>query len=265
MATGIKGKFSVLQRLAFELRYKHGFNYLDRCGRTINTIQREFPEWVVRPADPNPQSAPMINFVNGCVFNFSTQSLGLTLEKPLGSEALSAEDVGTFGEQVEQLSAIVIDQLSLDSFLRMGCRAFYLFPFDTRQEADEWVLKLGAYQFSDELIKAFGGELSTASVAAVVQSDDRKFRIGFESVERSVQLDLGDAVLNVPAHLLPAAERQNQLRKQQRARKLREQNPPFAVMIDLDSFQEEPQLIEAGQFVRSSVQQGWDRLQSALS
>jgi len=82
----LAGKSSILQKIVFELRYRYGYTYLDKCGRVINLIQREIPEWVPQADQVNPQNAPLVSLTNACLFNFSSHSLSFSLEKPLGKE-----------------------------------------------------------------------------------------------------------------------------------------------------------------------------------
>ena len=34
----LKRKLGVLQKVAFELRYRHGYSYLDKCERTVDAL-----------------------------------------------------------------------------------------------------------------------------------------------------------------------------------------------------------------------------------
>lgn len=270
MAIALKGKFPITFRAAFELRYRFGFTYLDRCGRTINLIQREYPEWILATEQPTPQHALLLSTDNSCRFSFSSQRLDLAISKPIKQSSISDDDLGRFAEQVEQLASVVIDQLSLDDFSRIGCRIWFLFPFDERQASDDWLRSLGVFSVSPALEAAFGGTLESVSLALVIPASDRKFRIGFETVERTVAMDLGDAVLHVPPHQLPSGKRKGDdprrdaLIHRERINKTLEQNPPFAAMIDVDAAQEEPELVRAGDFVRSSFGQAFDRLKKAI-
>jgi len=57
----IKAKAAILHKIVFEVRYRYGYTYLDKCGKTINLIMRDAPEWIVRADQPNPQLAPMVS------------------------------------------------------------------------------------------------------------------------------------------------------------------------------------------------------------
>src|SRR5215471_10104339 len=105
----VRGKEAILQKIVFELRYWYGMTYLDRCGRTVNEIMREHPEWTLLSDHPNPQDAPLVSITNGCVFHFSGRKLDLALERELGKEPLEATDVEAFALQVGEVTSLVVD------------------------------------------------------------------------------------------------------------------------------------------------------------
>lgn len=98
----VRGKPPILHRVAFELRYLYGYTFLDRCGRTMNAIMREAPEWIPRD-QVSPQNSPLVSVANNCVFNFSTLKIDFGLEQPLESE-IQPKELSYFVEQVDLLS-----------------------------------------------------------------------------------------------------------------------------------------------------------------
>src|SRR5262245_52552735 len=95
----IRGKPLIIHKVVFELRYRFGYTYLDRCGRTINAIMRESPEWI--PVDQvSPQNTPLISLVNKCMFNFSSLKMDFTMERLLDSE-IEDHEMDHFKGQVD--------------------------------------------------------------------------------------------------------------------------------------------------------------------
>ena len=137
------------------------------------------------------------NLANSCVFHFNARKLDVSLERPLGDDPLGDAEVDEFSAQVDHLTAVVIDQLGLEEFSRIGFRAWWLFPCDSRDEAEQWLQGLGCYRISPSLENAFSGKVDAVNVAVVIAGVDRKFRIAFNGVERQAQLDIGRGVLNV--------------------------------------------------------------------
>jgi hypothetical protein len=249
----IKGKPSILQKLVFELRYRSGFTYLDKCGRTLNAIMRFQPEWV--PSNqPNPESTNLVSINSGCRFSFSYSSLIFSLEKPIGGDSLAQNEVRGFIEQVEFVSQIVIDQLGLDDFSRIGFRVWYLFNCRSKEEAEQWLQDLGFYSITEQTNEAFPGTLEATNFTAIIVGADRKFRIALNGVENQAQMDIGQEILNVRASSL-SKDQKKVLQQQEKVKHRMLVNPSYAAMIDVDAFQEEPLSVDPKDFITTSLTQ----------
>ena len=130
----------------------------------------------------SPQNSPLISVANNCVFNFSTLKMDFGLEQPVESEIEQA-DVNHFIEQIDLVSRIVIDQLGLKEFSRIGIRAWYLFRCQDKEESERWLKQLNLFSISDRLKEAFGGEVESAGMSAIIAGQDRKFRIALNGAE----------------------------------------------------------------------------------
>lgn len=259
----IKGKPSILQKVVFELKYQYGFTYLDKCGRTINAIMREQPEWTVRDS-PGPRASSLVSMRNGCSFNFSSFNYNFSLERPVGGDPLSDKDMADFIEQVDLISSIVNDHLGLKEFTRIGFRAWHLFGCESKEEAESWLSNLGLYVMQEPLISAFGGEKEVLGVTIVVSGSDRKYRIAFNAVERQAEIDLGEAILTVQASKLSGGQRKFLLDQEKVKRRMRA-NPKYPAMIDIDAFQEEPLSVEPRDFIKTSHEEITKRLMAAIA
>ena len=256
----IHGKPSNLYKLAFELRYRYGYSYLDRCGKTINAILHKFPEWVLKAEQAHPQSTALISIANQCWFNFSSLSMDFSIEQPATTE-LTRQEVEQFTSQVELLTAIVIDQLGLREFTRIGLRAWYLFPSPSKEDSEHWLQSLGIMTISESVTNAFEGQIEAVGISVVLAGTDRKYRIGLNGVEKSAMLDLGSQLMAPRTSTLPR-DRDRLPRGQSR----RLYSPPsFGVMLDIDSYQEDPVSIEPRNFVETSLSRGLARFQTAVS
>jgi hypothetical protein len=264
MAT-IGGKHPILFKAVFEVRYRLGYLFLDRCGRVMNTILEEHPEWVFA-SQPNPQGASFLSLRNSATFNFSSEHFVLALEKATGNEGLDEGDFDVFSEQAEALSGLVQEYLDLKEFSRIGLRIWYLFSCDSKAESEDWLRGLGYFSVPDRLYEAFSGQRDAAGASIVIATDDRRFRITLNSVERSAQIDLGDSVLNVPAHSL--SKDQDKILREQLKRKARRvrQDPGFAVMVDVDVFSDEKSdECDAKDFIETSRNGLLERLRKAAT
>jgi hypothetical protein len=255
----IRGKPSILYKLVFELRYRYGYTYLDRCGKTINAIMRESPEWVLKSEQASPQGAALVSIANQCSFNFSSLKLDFSIEQPATGE-LTRPEVEQFSSQVDLLTALVIDQLGLREFTRIGLRAWYLFPGPSKEESETWIRNLSIFNVSEQFINSFEGQIEAMGLSLVLAGTDRKYRIGLNGVEKSAMIDLGSELMALRTSTLP---RDRDRLPRGNSRRL--YSPPsFGVMLDIDSYQEDPISVEPRDFVETSLAQGLKRFDSAV-
>jgi hypothetical protein len=255
----IQGKLSLLYKLVFELRYRYGYTDLDRCGKTINAIMRESPEWVLKSEQVNPQGTALISIANQCSFNFSSLKLDFSIEQPATAE-LTRPEVEQFSSQVDLRTALVIDQLGLREFTRIGLRAWYLFPIPNKEESERWIQKLGILKISESMTNAFEGEIEAVGISLVMVGTDRKYRIGLNGVEKCAMIDLGSELMALRTSTLP--RNRDSLPKGQNPRLY--SPPSFGVMLDIDSYQEDPNPVEPRDFLETSLSQGLKRFESAV-
>jgi hypothetical protein len=247
----LKGKEPLLRQMIFELRYRQGYSYLDKCGKILNRITRELPEWILGN-QASPQGTALYSMRNRCRFNFSATRLDLGLDYTLADGPIPDEDAGTFIEYVAYLSQLVIDELTLTEFPRMGLRVLYYFPFDSKEESERWLAGLGVFSVAPELLKAFGAELDAAGLSTVLAGEDCRYRVAFNGVETSAQLDVGSELLTVRASFLKENQRKI-LMEQLRQKRHRQVNSSFAVVADVDAYLEEPPSPDPGDFSRRTI------------
>jgi hypothetical protein len=246
----IHGKEPLLRQLIYELRFLHGYSYLDRCGKILNRISREQPEWII--GDASPQVTPLYSSRNGCRFNFSSTRLDLNLDKTTADDGIGNSEVAEFVEQVDALSQIVIDELGLKEFLRQGCRAVYLFPCENKTDSNQWLRDLKVFSISPKIHEVFGQIDEAATVAIVVHGPDCRYRISFSGAEISAQVNIGTELLNVRASSLPTRQREHMISNLQ-AQRRKKINSGFAAAIDIDAYHEEPPSVDPPGFVKENA------------
>jgi hypothetical protein len=252
---GLSGRDRLSHKFVFELRYDYGFTYLDRCGRIVNYILKTWPEWMLANTSPNPQNAPLLSIQNNCRFNFSARKLDFSVEQTIGEPSLSEEDRDSFIVQVDELTRFLIRELDLSEFSRIGFRTWYLVPARDEADAEQWLKDQEFFTISKGFLSLFPeGKQKAASIAVIVEADDRHYRVALNSIERTISLELGDNVLNIPAHSLPKNQRDH-LIKQIKEKKRRQHNPQFAAMVDIDAYQEDPKIVEPASFLKSCLKQ----------
>jgi hypothetical protein len=206
----------------------------------------------------------LISLRTGCGFSFSSEGLAISLEKPGAGDPPSDKELQEFTDQADILSRIVIDQLGLKEFVRVGFRVWYLFACDTKEEAEKWIRNLGYYSIASDLNKAFDGAVEITNATVIIGATDRKFRIALNGVENQAQLDMGEEILNVRAANL-SKDQDKLLKEQMRVKRRLTVNPGFAAMIDVDAFQDSPISIDPRDFIQTSIAKIEQALQVKMS
>ncbi len=168
-----------------------------------------------------------------------------------------------FIDQIELISQIVIDQLGLQQFSRMGVRAWYLFRCENKEESERWAKQLGIFTISEKLITAFGEQAESAGFSVIIPGTDRKYRIEVNGVEKGAQLDRGSEIVNINPRALPKNQDKILREKLRQTGRLRAM-PTHAVLIDIDAFQEDPISVNPREFTRTSVDGFLKQLSAAM-
>ncbi len=261
----IAGKKGVLHKLVYEVRYRQGFIYLDRCGITANRIMSSNPEWILRGENVNPQSAPLVSILNGAKAEFNALKYNFSIEQQTGGrDPLKNKDVNAFSIQADSAARIIEEELELREFTRVGFRAWFMFGCDSEEDVKEWVMSLGAFTINPRVFKTFDGCLESESHVVLLRTSDRKLRIAVSNVERLEQMDLGGEILALRAQSLSQKQREMRL-KQEDVKQRILANPQYAAMIDVDVFVENPISTGATDYITQSFDLIREKLPFALS
>jgi len=241
----------ILHKLVFEVRYRFGFTYLDRCGRFINRVMKEMPEWVLA-SDVSPQGAPLVSLKNGTRFSFGSYKYDFSLEQQAGGDALAARDVNAFRDQVGFAGKLLQDEMALTEFTRVGFRVWYLFHANSKPHSEQIIRECGFFATSPSVAPAFGGDVEAQSHTVIIKSPDRSYRISINGVERQMQVDLGEAALSLKPRTLSSGQKEALLAKMKATKRVKA-NPEFAMMIDIDAFIDDPHDIDHRDFIERSM------------
>jgi|SRR5271157_3264 len=257
----IRGAQSRLRHIIFELRYRYGYTYLDRCGRVLNRLTRDHPEWVVGN-DVSPQNAPLYSVLNGCRFSFSAIKIDLALEKSADEDEIEERDILEFANQVDIVTSIVTDELGLESFTRIGFRSLFFFPFDTKEKADEWLYGLGFFGVSKSLVNTFGGTQHSVALSGVFSGPDARYRVALNTIETHAQFDGGSEIVSIKPSALPSDQRQHLLKLLKQRRRMR-LDAGYAAVIDIDSYLDDPPSIDPREFIARNAGSLIDKIRAS--
>jgi len=224
----------VVHRYVFELRYEFGQTYWDRAGRTCRDICSS-ESWDQGPVTGD--GCRLTQPEQNLVFNFGPKKLDLVQSQSVEIQALLPH--ATFATIAENLSATVIRRLEVESFPRIGFRAWHLYPTRDREESHQHIQRLS---LSDSLMRvATGlGKSFEVSHSVVIERPRHLLRVSVAPFEQ--QVELPQSVLRASrqeARSLPRNQRQAMMDKL-RAEKAIRSFPAFGIMLDIDAFVEDP-------------------------
>ncbi len=225
---------SIPQSIIFELRYNYGYEYLDHTGKVINEIISR-PGWNVS----NTQTAftSLLNIDEEIIFNFGPQKLDLVQRLSEKNKELSPID--NIARLCDDLSLIIIRKFNLQQFLRIGFRVHQLFKADNLEQAREYVKTLKI--FTTNLP---GETIEEVSHTIVISEKEWKSRIAIAPAEQRVEIDPATLkVAQMETHKLPKGQKEAFMQKM-KTKKIIEAFPPYAVLVDIDSYVEDPPIGE---------------------
>jgi hypothetical protein len=124
--TPLHGKEPLLRHMTCEVRYDGGYLYLDHCGRLLKKLIGDGAEWIVA-AQPTAQETTVFNLVAGTSLGFSFRAARLTLDRTTADEKIATEEMEAFIKQAGDVLEMIIDELEVTEFTRIGYRELYRF------------------------------------------------------------------------------------------------------------------------------------------
>lgn len=230
-----KKKPFYISQLVYEARYRYGYDYLDRCGATINEIMRMNPAWVERGASP--QGTELNNLEDGTKVGFTTNSMQFSLIKPAFRGPIDEKAKMIFLAHIKNITPIIMSEFRLDieSFTRIGSKIIYYIPFKTEKEASDWLLKTKWVEFNKSDL--FDGILYKPSYRFQWKGDIISHSLIIDIKERNVQLDYGDNILGITSSALSPSQIDALKNFKMRQRML--VNPEYFIDFDFDLFVKE--------------------------
>ena len=235
MATVVDLRTEVIHRYVFELRYDFGQVYWDRAGRISKAILAEEEEWDFNAIDIN--RCQLVRRAANMAFNFGHEKLDLAQTQNADVEELLP--LHEFAAIAEKSAGIVANHLEMDSFPRIGFRAWLLYPAADREKSCSFVRNLKLFRLHPAATKALGTP-SEVSYRLVVERPSHMLRIAVAPFEQ--QVDLPPRVLRAARTKAKDRHRgQKQvLIDQQKAKKTIGHYPQFGLLLDFDSYVEDP-------------------------
>jgi len=235
MATVVDLRTEVIHRYVFELRYDFGQVYWDRAGRISKAILAEQEEWDFNKIDLN--GCQLVHRSANLAFNFGYEKLDLAQTQSADVEELLP--IHKFATIAENAASIVAEHLEIDSFPRIGFRAWLLYPAADRDESHHFVHNLKVFTIDSAATQSLGNP-SEISHRLVIERPSHMLRIAVAPFEQ--QVDIPPSVLRAArARARDSSHGQRQvLIDKLKAEKRIGHYPQFGLLLDFDAYIEDP-------------------------
>lgn len=244
MTTVVDLKTEVIHRYVYELRFDFGQVYWDRAGRIAKEILSQREEWDFDRIDIN--HCQLAHRDLNLAFNFGHARLDLSQTQSANVETLLS--VGEFGALADTITTVVVENLELEFFPRIGFRVWRLYPSADREQSHELVRNLKLFKLESELADAIG-EVSEVSHRLVSDRQKHMVRIAVAAFEQQIELppSLIRAAKMKPYKQTTEPQRSSGIDRRRRilidrlkAEKKIAHYPQFGVLLDLDAYIEDP-------------------------
>jgi len=196
-----------LNRVILELKFEDGFLYLDKCGSILKKIHADFSGWERVRITPD----------GGAVLKNKKDRLELLYSMSfIRFVQTEVENLNKFRTITSDIIPVIISELDIGRFSRIGNRYLYLFPLKNIEQGEELIKKSDFFTVREEKIGFFGERLKNSRFVFVIESDYLNYRLDIYTIERD------DAKL--PENI-----------------KINETyTPKYALQFDIDVFTEKP-------------------------
>jgi hypothetical protein len=229
---------SFLGELALEVRYAYGHGYLDHCGQTLIDIERSKPDWVA--GDPTPQSGTLQNPKKNYYVAFDNRRFVISAIRP--------RETKDFAEEAHSLWTIVRDNLGLSDLLRLGCRFSYYLPTRSIEDSEDKLATAGLNITYPNTLKEKKFKPKFREMVLTLERGGVEYRVGLRGVTRSESAIPASSLVTADPRFLSAHQREARL-EALKAQAAYSKNPEYAVHLDIDCAQLEPQHVKPNVYV----------------
>jgi hypothetical protein len=205
----------------------------------------------------------VFHIVEGLKLSFSMHSAILDLDRSDTQEVVDSDESDRFVARAEETLGFVVDELEATEFERLGFRQWYYFSFESKEDTEQWLRDLGLFFVAPNLPESFQATPEAMGVSFVMQGQDCHYRIALNGIERSAQLAMGDTNLNIRASAV-SERRKTALLEAMKQKRQRQINTSFAVVLDMDTYRNEPTELDLGQFLGDCVRSNLERFRNSL-
>jgi len=165
----------LLTKVVFEIRYKRGYCYWDKCGDTLLKIEQEDPDWKWQRITVN-DGAELVNDKRKMRIKFSWDKIWV--------EQRHLDNLNQFKITCDKLLKIILNNLEIQEISRVGNRFWYILPCDSIEKAENFISNGKMLDPQLAKLSGFGTKILNRDFTLVLEENDLKNRIAVGSVSR---------------------------------------------------------------------------------
>lgn len=230
-----------LERLVFEIRYSYGHLYFDRCGVTLNDIERECDGWIAGEATPltGNLDRPDKNFH----VSFNNAKFDFTAEK-----AFKHDDLSDVAKEIAEIWKLIEANLGLEELIRVGLRLQYVLPTMSIDEAEQYLKKSAFNIKTPESLKNSGYNIKKRKMIAFLSKDETEYRIEMGAITQTLSVDPSRIATQDP-RILSRKQRDARIAQLKQLSEY-SADPMYALIFDIDCFEFEPKSIAIEKYIK---------------
>ena len=231
-----------LDKLVFEVRYDFGYLYLDRCGQTIVDILKSSPDWLL---DNSPKYTTIIDIGRNLTVQFANDKFIFT------AESINRDNLDNFKGICQYVWKIIQSNLGLDTYIRVGCRIYYLLPTNSRDESEKRIRRSKINIILPKEITSNGYHSKVNQVLTILEKEATEYRVELRGITQITGRSPSYLDIQEP-RLLSKNQRKAQI-ELEKARTHYSSLPMFAVQLDVDCIQFQPITIKPQAFITEQL------------
>jgi hypothetical protein len=238
-------KSLILPKIVFEVRYKQGYRYLDRCGEMMIEIENKLKNWSAREATIT--GCQMENQSEKMIFNCSSVKLDLA---QYDNKTL---DTASFLTCSTAMVDIVSKNLGIKDYVRFGLRYWFFYPIDSMKTGRKILSTNKFLNVSSEVESMFNKKIKDRSFVVILEEEGFGHRIALSLVHKEgVDVEKEpEAFLTTAPHKLPKGQKEALLAQIEK-RKLQAERPDVAILLDIDNYRMNPKMEDLEGFIKTS-------------
>jgi hypothetical protein len=231
----IKGKEPFRKLVVCAVEYDASPLYHDRRGRIVAELGKLRSGWMVSSAIFEKQTT-VLNPESETALGFSNNSIHIQINREDTTAEVEQNQIEPFSQQVSAIVPLLVDELEIGTFVRVGYLERFHFSCDSVEESENWIKKLGLVTVSSKLDAAFHSEVMSISGTITLRSEECRYGITIRSLERLGTIPVGGTgEITIRESRAKHLQREDLLRYL-KAKRDGKKNPAYSVSIDVDAY-----------------------------